>query len=55
MMKGPPGGPRVTRAVQIPILKARSLLKKVSVTTALPTYEALMKKAQNARHTAIDV
>jgi hypothetical protein len=54
-MKGAIGTPRVTINVQIPMYLARSFLKNVSVTTALPIAAAgLIKKATMALHTAID-
>jgi hypothetical protein len=53
-MKGPTGTPIVIIKVQIPIYFARSFLKNVSTTTALPIAEGgQMKKAQKARQVAI--
>jgi hypothetical protein len=54
-MNGESGTPSVTINVQIPMYRALSFLKKVSVTTALPIAPAGdMKKATMARQAAID-
>lgn len=53
-MNGAIGTPSVTMTVQIPTYLARSFLKNVSVTTALPSADAgEMNQAVIARHRAI--
>ena len=54
-MNGPTGTPKVTITVQIPMYRARSCWKKVSMTTALPIAMAgEIKKDTRARHAAIE-
>jgi hypothetical protein len=54
MMNGASGTPNVIMTVQMPIYFARSCLKNVSTTTALPIADAgEMKNAAKARHVAI--
>jgi hypothetical protein len=54
-MNGARGTPSVNITVHMPMYLARSLLKNVSTTTALPMAEAgEMKNDVNARHVAID-
>lgn len=54
-MNGASGTPSVIISVQMPMNLARSFLKNVSTTTALPIAEAgQMKKAAKARHVAME-
>src|SRR4051812_28455876 len=53
-MKGASGTPMVSMMVQMPMYLARSFLKKVSTTTAVPIAAAgQMKNATKARHVAM--